>query len=138
MKKLLIVLPLALLLAAGCSKTTSTSIPQVSTPVTENASPATGSTTQTGTSTSTSSPATGEISYSMAQVTAANSAAKCWTTIRADVYDLTAWIEQHPGGSDKILSICGKDGTSAFEGEHGSQRRPENELTGYKIGSLAK
>lgn len=138
MKKLLI-LPLAILLAAGCSKTTSYSTPQVSTPVTENASQTGGSTTsQTGTSTSASSSTAGVSGYTMAQVAAANSAAKCWTAIRGDVYDLTSWVDQHPGGGDKILSICGTDGTAAFEGQHGGQRRPERELAGFKIGTLAQ
>ena len=75
-------------------------------------------------------------SYSMDQVAAANSQSKCWTVISGNVYDLTAWVSKHPGGQENILSICGIDGTSAFEGQHGGQGRPAKILASYKIGTL--
>lgn len=78
----------------------------------------------------------GASTFTMAQVSAANSAAKCWTAINGAVYNLTAWIAQHPGGSQAILGICGKDGTAAFMGQHGGQSNPTRVLTGYKIGLL--
>jgi cytochrome b involved in lipid metabolism len=49
---------------------------------------------------------------------------------------LTAYISRHPGGAKNILRICGKDGTSTFEGQHGGESRPERTLEGYFIGSL--
>jgi cytochrome b involved in lipid metabolism len=58
--------------------------------------------------------------------------------VNGGVYDLTSWIGQHPGGSKAILGICGKDGSAAFNEQHSSQRRPANELAGFKIGVLAK
>ena len=75
-------------------------------------------------------------SYSMAQVAAANSKTKCWTTIGGNVYDLTSWIAQHPGGQGAILGICGKDGTAVFDAQHGGQSRPEQELKSFLIGTL--
>jgi cytochrome b involved in lipid metabolism len=60
----------------------------------------------------------------------------CWTAIGGNVYDLTAWINQHPGGADAILSLCGVDGTQAFNAQHGGQARPEQELATLKIGAL--
>jgi hypothetical protein len=57
--------------------------------------------------------------------------------INGGVYDLTAWISKHPGGERAILSICGKDGSAAFNDQHGGQRRPANELSGFKIGTIA-
>jgi cytochrome b involved in lipid metabolism len=74
----------------------------------------------------------------MAQVAAANGASKCWTVINGNVYDLTTWINQHPGGPEHILSICGKDGTSAFEAQHGGQSQPASILASFKIGTLAQ
>jgi cytochrome b involved in lipid metabolism len=76
--------------------------------------------------------------YTMAQIQAHDSASSCYTTIRGGVYDLTQWINQHPGGRQAILSLCGKDGTSAFIDQHGGQTRPENELVSLKIGILTK
>jgi cytochrome b involved in lipid metabolism len=75
-------------------------------------------------------------SYTMAEVTVNNSATKCWTVINGQVYDLTTWISQHPGGEKGILSICGKDGTKAFEGQHGGQAQPMDALAKFKLGSL--
>lgn len=60
----------------------------------------------------------------------------CWSIVNGQVYDLTSYISKHPGGSKNILRICGKDGTSAFEGQHGGDSKPEKILAGYKIGTL--
>ncbi len=76
--------------------------------------------------------------YTLAEVEAHNNTASCWAIIGSSVYDLTAWIDQHPGGPETIMSICGKDGTVAFTQQHGGQRKPENELTNFYIGAYAK
>lgn len=76
--------------------------------------------------------------YTMQQVAEHNSAASCYTAINGSVYDLTPFITQHPGGRAAILSLCGVDGTSAFEAQHGGQRRPERELATLRIGTLAQ
>jgi cytochrome b involved in lipid metabolism len=76
--------------------------------------------------------------YTLAQVATHKDATSCYAVVRGSVYDLTTWIQKHPGGPQRILSMCGKDATSAFEGQHGGQPRPENELDGFKIGTLAK
>ncbi len=75
-------------------------------------------------------------SYTLAEVQAANTGSKCWSIVSGNVYDLTSWIGQHPGGQAAILSLCGKDGTSVFLGQHGGQARPVSELAGFKIGIL--
>lgn len=74
--------------------------------------------------------------YTMSQVALASGESKCWTVVSGKVYDLTAFTNQHPGGKAKILSICGKDGTAAFTAQHGSQRKPAEELAGLEIGVL--
>jgi cytochrome b involved in lipid metabolism len=74
--------------------------------------------------------------YTMAQVQAANSASKCWSVVSGNVYDLTSWIGQHPGGASAIKAMCGVDATSVFQGQHGGQARPASELAGFKIGVL--
>ena len=60
----------------------------------------------------------------------------CWSIINGDIYDLTGWISEHPGGSGPIESICGLDATQAFSNQHGGQSEPESELAGFKIGTL--
>lgn len=76
-------------------------------------------------------------SYTVAQVAQHNSSTSCWSAINGRVYDLTAWINKHPGGPEHILSICGSDGSSAFNAQHGSQSRPEKILQTFYIGDLA-
>lgn len=76
--------------------------------------------------------------FTMAEVATHNNRSSCYTAISGSVYDLTTWIDKHPGGPDKILSLCGNDGTAAFTGQHGGQRRPEQELASFKIGTLSQ
>lgn len=91
-------------------------------------------TTQTQTTQTTQTAGT----YTMAQVKTHNSSTSCYSAINGSVYDLTQWIGNHPGGAGAILSLCGKDGTQAFEQKHGGERRPESELASLKIGTLAQ
>ena len=76
--------------------------------------------------------------YTMAQVKANNSAKSCWTVVDDFVYDLTRWINSHPGGAGSILFLCGTDGTNAFKAQHANQARPAIRLDGYKLGPLNK
>jgi cytochrome b involved in lipid metabolism len=76
--------------------------------------------------------------YSLADVAAHNSASSCWTAINGKVYDVTSWIGRHPGGRAAILSLCGTDGSAAFNGQHGGQARPEAELATFYIAPLTQ
>lgn len=78
----------------------------------------------------------GNTPYTMAIVATHNSKESCWTTIAGQVYDLTDWVQNHPGGANEILSLCGKDGTSAFQSEHSKDHEPKETLNSYVIGVL--
>jgi cytochrome b involved in lipid metabolism len=84
----------------------------------------------------TPAPAYTKTTYSMADVKAANTPGKCWTVVSGVVYDLTAWINRHPGGDKNILSLCGLDGTAAYNSVHAGQSKPANVLAGFEIGLL--
>lgn len=77
-----------------------------------------------------------EAIFTMTIVSMHNSAQSCYSVIDKNVYDLTSWINKHPGGSAKILSICGKDATAVFANQHGGEQKPEQILAGFKIGVL--
>lgn len=94
--------------------------------------------TQTDSTTSTSTSGTTSSGITMATVMQHNSASSCYTAINGSVYDVTSWINQHPGGAQAILSLCGTDGSAAFNAQHGGQARPANELASFKIGALAQ
>lgn len=74
--------------------------------------------------------------FTLAQVATRNTESNCYSAINGVVYDLTAWINKHPGGSREILRICGKDGSSAFNGQHGGDAKPEQILAGFEVGVL--
>lgn len=76
--------------------------------------------------------------YTMAQVKANNTAKSCWSIIDGYVYNLTNWINSHPGGSGAILFLCGTDGTNAFKAQHENQTRPAVRLDAYRLGPLNK
>ncbi len=75
-------------------------------------------------------------SYTLAEISTHATSADCWSAVNGKVYNLTTWISKHPGGANAIISLCGKDGSSAFNGQHGGQKRPANELAGFDIGVL--
>jgi cytochrome b involved in lipid metabolism len=67
-----------------------------------------------------------------------DSGTSCWSIVYGNVFDLTKWIPKHPGGPAVIRAICGKDGTSAFEGQHAGQGKPANQLSNYFLGKLGE
>jgi hypothetical protein len=81
---------------------------------------------------------TTQAGYTMAKVKENNSASSCWSIISGNVYDLTKWISSHPGGRSAITGICGRDGTSTFNGKHRGDGGPASILSGYLLGPLAK
>jgi cytochrome b involved in lipid metabolism len=90
------------------------------------------------TPTATPTPVVTTAGYTMAQVAANNSAKSCWAVIEGSVYNLTAWINSHPGGTGAIISLCGTEATSSFNAQHANQSRPSSRLSGYLLGPLAK
>jgi uncharacterized membrane protein len=75
--------------------------------------------------------------YNSADLKKHASASSCWSAINGNVYDLTKWISQHPGGPSVIKSLCGIDGSAMFNNQHGGQSRPVSALINFKIGKFA-
>jgi len=92
-------------------------------------------TTTAGTELTSLPPASGIAS---AEVAAHNSRETCWSTINGNVYDLTSWIPQHPGGEQAILQLCGTDGSAKFNGKHGDAPKQAAILIGFKLGVAAQ
>jgi len=74
----------------------------------------------------------------MAVIAQHDSRTSCWSAINGSVYDLTSWIQKHPGGEQAILQLCGTDGSAKFNGQHGGQAKQATVLAGFKIGVLSK
>lgn len=86
----------------------------------------------------TNSTSTSSETITAAQIAQHKDATSCWTSINGNVYDLTKWIPQHPGGPQAILQLCGTDGSAKFNKQHGGMARQAAVLAGFKIGVLAE
>ena len=108
------------------------------TPTPSSAPAATKSTPEPTASSTPKAEATVQSGYTMANVRANNSESSCWSVIGGNVYNLTQWINSHPGGASRIRALCGTDGTSSFSAQHGSRGSPTSTLANYLLGPLAK
>lgn len=63
-------------------------------------------------------------------------AQSCWSIIDRKVYDLTVFIDVHPGGSKKILDMCGKNATKDFTKKHGDDIKVLNALIPLEVGTV--
>ncbi len=77
-------------------------------------------------------------SYTMQQVATNNKASSCWTVINGSVYDLTRWIDIHPGGPEVITSMCGIDSTAVFTAQHDDAANPVKILKQFILGPIKK
>ncbi|OWM66077.1 hypothetical protein CDL15_Pgr015504 [Punica granatum] len=59
--------------------------------------------------------------YSKAEVSFHNKRDDCWIIIKNRVYDVTSYVEEHPGG-DAILAHAGDDSTEGFFGPQHATR----------------
>ncbi len=77
--------------------------------------------------------------FTSSQIASHNKPSDCWIIVSNNVYNVSNYIDRHPGGAGQITPLCGKDATSAFEGQHGnpnSNSRQAMELANLKIGSV--
>ncbi|KAL1918856.1 uncharacterized protein VTP21DRAFT_2878 [Calcarisporiella thermophila] len=72
------------------------------------------------------------------QVRKHNNAKSCWIIIRGRVYDVTSFIQDHPGGEDLILDRAGEDVTLVMADplEHEHSESAYEMLEEYLIGEL--
>jgi len=81
-------------------------------------------------------PVSTNLPLTLDEVKKRNSADDCWSIIDGNVYDLTNWVESHPGGNERITAICGKDGTSSFLGKHSNSNSAKSQLNRFELGKL--
>ncbi|PGH13770.1 hypothetical protein AJ79_03469 [Helicocarpus griseus UAMH5409] len=61
-----------------------------------------------------------------AEVAKHNSAESCWVVLYGKVYDVTEFLPNHPGGTQIILQLAGKDATEEYDPIHPSGTLEEN------------
>nr|GMD80577.1 cytochrome B5-like [Ipomoea batatas] len=58
------------------------------------------------------------------EVSLHNTPKDCWVIINAKAYNVTNFLNEHPGGEDVLLAAAGKDASEEFEDAgHGSAAR---------------
>lgn len=60
----------------------------------------------------------GERQVSPEEIAEHKSESSCWVLLKGDVWDLTPFLQDHPGGPSAILDFAGKDATSRWESIH--------------------
>ncbi|KAJ3669790.1 hypothetical protein LUZ60_010114 [Juncus effusus] len=73
--------------------------------------------------------------YSMKEVAEHNSDDDCWIVVDGKVYDVSSYLDEHPGGGDVLISATGKDATEEFE-EAGHSRDAKELMKDFCIGEL--
>lgn len=73
--------------------------------------------------------------YTLEQVQNHNKPGDVWIVLHNKVYDVTKYLEDHPGGSAILIELAGTDATEAFEETvHSDEAR--DELVQYHVGDL--
>lgn len=71
------------------------------------------------------------------ELNAHNTAKELWMAIHDKVYDVTKFIEEHPGGEEVLLEVGGKYATESFE-DVGHSTDARELMQDYLIGELVE
>ncbi|CAA7404184.1 unnamed protein product [Spirodela intermedia] len=59
----------------------------------------------------------------------------CWIIVDGKVYDVTEYLDDHPGGDDIIVSVAGKDATEEFE-DAGHSKTARELMKSFCVGEV--
>ena len=76
--------------------------------------------------------------YTSAQVQAHNTADSCWVIHNAGVFDMTSFVQDHPGGEEYILDHAGQDITELMKDElsHTHSEGAYEMMEDFRVGTL--
>ncbi|XP_060525590.1 cytochrome b5 isoform X1 [Cylas formicarius] len=75
------------------------------------------------------------IEYSFEDIRKHNDRNSTWIVINDDIYDVTDFLNEHPGGEEVLLEQAGKDASENFE-DVGHSSDARELMVKYKIGTL--
>lgn len=82
----------------------------------------------------------GNVFYTTTEVAQHNKVSDCWLIISGQVYDVSSYMDQHPGLAETIIPSCGSEASEAFATKGGTSKdhsgRAYALLKNYLIGSL--
>ncbi|GAV78761.1 Cyt-b5 domain-containing protein [Cephalotus follicularis] len=73
--------------------------------------------------------------FTMQETSLHNTKDDCWIVIDGKVYDVSSYLDEHPGGDDVILVATGKDATDEFE-DAGHSKDARELMETFCIGEL--
>jgi len=73
--------------------------------------------------------------FTTAEVQKHNDNQSSWIIIHNNVYDVTEFLNEHPGGEEVLLEQAGKNGSEAFE-DVGHSSDARELMVKYKIGEI--
>lgn len=75
--------------------------------------------------------------YTWQEVAQHNTEKSAWVYIGTKVYDITPWLDRHPGGKTVLLLAAGRDCTDLFDSYHPFTDKPRAMLDSWYIGEMA-
>ncbi len=72
--------------------------------------------------------------FSMTEIRTHHTKNDCYLVINNKVYNVTSYLDKHPGGAQTIIDECGNEVTGVFAGIHSNNAW--DLLAKYKIGSI--
>jgi len=75
--------------------------------------------------------------YALKEVAGHTDKTSCWIVIHDKVFDVTKFLEEHPGGEEVLLEQGGKDATEHFE-DVGHSTDARTMMKDYQIGELTE
>ncbi|XP_004510632.1 cytochrome b5 [Cicer arietinum] len=73
--------------------------------------------------------------FTFEEVAKHNNKNDCWIIVNGKVYDVTPFLDDHPGGDESLLSATGKDATVDFE-DVGHSDSAQETMAKYFVGEI--
>jgi len=77
-----------------------------------------------------------EVTYTLEDLGKCNHKDACWIVIDGKVYDVTSYLQDHPGGEEVLLDVAGGDATEPFH-DIGHSKDAKQILAKYEKGLYA-
>lgn len=75
--------------------------------------------------------------FTLAEVAKHNTNKSTWLNIHNTIYDVTEFLNEHPGGEEVLLEVAGKEATEMFE-DVGHSTDARELMKKYKIGEVVE
>jgi len=73
--------------------------------------------------------------FTSEEVAAHNKKKDIWVVVNGTIYDVTSFVDEHPGGEEVLLDVAGQDATEAFD-DVGHSDEAREILQGFLKGKL--